>query len=580
MIKKIITGNLRALTGIHIGIGDTTETTDLPIFRNTLNEIIIPGTTIAGTLRAIATRIAPHLNFNNCISLEPPPSKPEQEKRKTCDCCVCGLFGSISITEEAEKGEASKVWIHDAVLVNDAKTSIRDGVGIDRETKTSARKKRAKYDFEIIQKDSKFSFRADLQNNVTDENIIKDYEIILASVLSEWSLGRGNLGGDVVRGLGNIRLEDIKVYNLDLSSTDQLMAFLRKDDQISTGIEDEDWLSNNIEEAKKRVAKNVKEKGLIANNDYLYNSFAQIEFTLQFNGGFVINDILSSVRSDFDFCPRIENGNFVLPGSSLRGVLRFQAEKIARSLTTLDSKDLNEFFERCPACNPHADENDPLTSCSIIFREKRGSPEEEVKDEQLCLACRLFGSSYRGSRLYVRDGYQSSSDKIEIKIMDFLAIDRFTGGGKEGAKFDALVLWQPTFKISMLLENPKEWQLGWLLLALRDLNEGLCSVGFGQNKWFGKTKVKDEKIKIGTTSNDFTPMGLKIDNSFEGIFKTKTWKLEELIKETENPVESWIKKFHEELQKFRRLDKMGPPKDTYFGRDIENLYPNQREAEI
>ena len=73
---------------------------------------------------------------------------------------------------------------------------------------------------------------------------------------------------------------------------------------------------------------------------------------------------------------------------------------------------------------------------------------------------------------------------------------------------------------------------------------------FGQNKWFGKTKVKDEKIKIGTTSNDFTPMGLKIDNSFEGIFKTKTWKLEELIKETENPVESWIKKFHSNLKKF------------------------------
>ncbi|WXG41608.1 MAG: RAMP superfamily CRISPR-associated protein [Candidatus Freyarchaeum deiterrae] len=565
MIKKIISGKLRALTGIHIGTGDRTETTDLPIFRDVIGDILIPGTAIAGALRTLTTRIAPHLGFDKCLALEPPSDD-------FCDCRICDLFGSINPSEDLdeEKAKASKIWVYNAVLTSDARTSIRDGVGIDRESKSSARTIRAKYDFEIVPKDSVFTFRIDLQDNVSREQ-----ECLLASILSEWSRGRGNLGGDVARGLGNMQLEDVKVYNLNLLSIDRLMTFLREDDLIKTGTEEKGWLSNHLDEAKKLIEKTVKEQKLNVDNDHLYNSFAQIDFTLQFTGGFVVNDILSSVRSNFDFCPKMENGNFVLPGSSLRGVLRSQAEKIARSLTTLNSKNGNDFLARCPACNPHADENSPLTSCNTLFRKNRKSPEEEVKDEQLCLACRLFGSSYKGSQLYIRDGYLPLSDKIEIKTMDFLAIDRFTGGGREGAKFDALALWQPTFKVSMLLENPKEWQLGWLLLVLRDLKEGLFSVGFGQNKWFGKTITKDEKIKIGTITNEYIPTGLKMNNSFDGFFNTRIWNFEELTTEPKKPVESWIKEFHNELQKFTRVKGMVPSSDTYFKEDIDKLYPRE-----
>ncbi|MEM2146241.1 MAG: RAMP superfamily CRISPR-associated protein, partial [Candidatus Jordarchaeaceae archaeon] len=486
-----------------------------------------------------------------------------------CKCIVCDLFGSINIGEDSEEGTASKIWVYDAVLKSGEKTSIRDGVGIDRETKSSARLIRAKYDFEIVQRDSVFTFRADLQDDVNDEQ-----QIILASILSEWSYARGNLGGDVARGLGNIKLEDIKVFKIDLSSKEKLIAFLKEENPIKTGTQEEKWLDSYIEIAKKRKEPTAKEKTKQAvENDYLYNSFAQMEFTLQFTGGFAINDILSSTKSGFDFCPKMENGNFVLPGSSLRGVLRSQAEKIARSLTTLNSRNGNEFLEKCPACNPHADEKSPLTSCSNLFRKQRKEPEEEIKDEQLCLACKLFGSSYKGSQLYVRDGYLPLSDKIEIKIMDFLAIDRFTGGGKEGAKFDAMVLWQPAFKVQILLENPKDWQLGWLFLVLKDLREGLSSVGFGQNKWFGKTTIKDGKIKIGTISGAFAP--LKIDDYHEGIFKTRTWSFEELLKEPEKPVDSWIQEFHKKLLGFKRDKGMVPSSDTYFGKDVEKLYPRE-----
>lgn len=57
------------------------------------------------------------------------------------------------------------------------------------------------------------------------------------------------------------------------------------------------------------------------------------------------------------------------------------------------------------------------------------------------------------------------------KMLDFLAIDRFTGGGSDGAKFDALALWQPAFKVRLFFDNPEAWEWGWLALVLRDLRD-------------------------------------------------------------------------------------------------------------
>lgn len=564
MTQKIIEGKLKALTGIHIGSGVPTETTDLPVYRNAENKIIIPGTAISGALRTLATKIAPHLGLDKCLALDERPTE------NFCDCQVCDLFGSIILGEDAEEASASKLWVYDACLKNgNAKPAIRDGTGIDRETKSSARATGAKYDFEVLPRGTEFSFRVELRGDITEL-----HETILATILKEWAYGRCYLGGNIARGTGNMRLEQLKVCTLDLSSPEKLISFLKEDNPITVATEEERWLDSYAEKAKTQIK-------TIDRNIYLYNSFARIEFTLKFTGGFVINDILRAMQAGFDFCPYMEAGEFVLPGSSLRGVLRSHAEKIARTVATLKCETRNDFLMHCPACNPHADNDAPLTSCNSILRKYRKEhpiqPEEEVKEEQLCLACQLFGSSYRGSRLYISDGYLINSP--EIKIMDFLAIDRFTGGGKEGAKFDALILWEPAFKVCMFFENPKEWELGWLMLVLRDMRDGLLSVGFGQNKWFGTVELKEENIKVGVISDEFAPKGLKISDSIKDVFKTATWNFEELVNvnEPENPLKLWINDFHNALKHISRDDNLRPTSDTYFNGTVEKLYPKEVE---
>jgi CRISPR/Cas system CSM-associated protein Csm3 (group 7 of RAMP superfamily) len=554
MIKKIISGRLKTISGLHIGSGAFSETTDSPVSRNIDGKIIISGTALAGSLRALATRLAPHLGGRKCIVFD------EDASAESCDCQVCDLFGSINTSKSTNEGTASKIWFYDAVLEHDLITSIRDGVGIDRETRTSARAARAKYDYEVIPKGSKFSFQL-VFHDVLDE----EQENILASVLKEWCAGRGYLGGSKARGLGNIKLEDIKLYTINLSNKDILMTYLKETNPMKAAVEEENWLGTKLNSVKSRVGKE---------DDYLYNSFVQIDFTLKFAGGFVINDALKAVQTGFDLCPKMEHGTFMMPGSSLRGAVRSHAEKIARTIVTLDSKTKEEFLIKCPACNPFANQKSPLTSCGSLFKEyKRKNSNVEIRDAQLCPACQLFGSPDKGSRLYFSDAYLTGPTKI--KIMDFLAIDRFTGGGKEGAKFDAVVLWRPSFKARIFMDNMKEWHLGWLMLVLKDLNDGLVSFGFGQNKWFGKATTENETIKFGAVSKDFIPGGLKGSSSREGIFSTQVLTLKDLAGKTGSYSSMWINSFRERLLHFQREDDFYLRKDTYFQDDFVELYPKE-----
>jgi len=87
-------------------------------------------------------------------------------------------------------------------------------------------------------------------------------------------------------------------------------------------------------------------------------------------------------------------------------------------------------------------------------------------------------------------------EKVELKALDFLAIDRFTGGGRDTAKFDAVVLWKPKFRVRLFLENPEPWELGWLALVLRDLHDGLTTVGFGAAKRFRAVCYRESQINL------------------------------------------------------------------------------------
>lgn len=381
------------------------------------------------------------------------------------------------------------MWVADAHLETTApETRVRDGVGIDRRDRVAARAGAVKFDLEVLPPDSAFVVRIELGDlDPRDEQL-------LAAALAEWEQGRGTIGGRVSRGLGAFTLEGVQRASCDLNDRDELIAFLKADEPWQQARPVANWLNKRLVDARTMIQPMKEDLAdpFAALNAGLAvaRAWLEVQFVLVAEGPFLVNDPLAQAQTGFDHAALLqgllkpdqaERPKPVLPGASLRGVLRSQAERIARTLATLNAWKLPEsqrsdhYATHCPACDPNARRKReassrpvPLESCDSVLQARRVGTDQEVNETDLCLACWLFGSARQGSRLLVEDA-RFVGTKPSYKARDFLAIDRFTGGGAESYKFDAVEVWKPRFEVRLRLENPADWELGWLLLTLRDL---------------------------------------------------------------------------------------------------------------
>lgn len=252
-----IRGEIHCLTGIHIGTGHgLNSVTKAPVICDALNQPFIPGSSLKGVFRShleSMIHVFPQLRTCSlkkypksraweedlekgeagCLSsytqgsnhiqdalkrlqYEPDPEVSLDAFLATHLCDVCRLFGGVSWR--------AKVQFEDAGLHEDTHmpTSIRDGVGIDRETRKAAHQ--VKYDFEVVPAGSRFLFNLSARNLTTTE------KGLLAIVLQEAAAGRISLGGKVTRGLGSwcIDLEKTTIDETDFADEQQLISFFSR----------------------------------------------------------------------------------------------------------------------------------------------------------------------------------------------------------------------------------------------------------------------------------------------------------------------------------------------------------------
>jgi CRISPR-associated RAMP protein (TIGR02581 family) len=188
--------------------------------------------------------------------------------------------------------------------------------------------------------------------------------------------------------------------------------------------------------------------------------------------------------------------DFYVPGTSLRGPFRAQAERIIRSLVPEDVQP-------------------PLSACDP-FRSDAAAPEVPSCSKRLsdhpvtvpyavaCPACRLFGCTATASRIQFDD---AAVQKYKSVYRDMIGIDRFTGGVYQGEKTEGQdkggganmrlhVLEETAFETTILVRNFELWQLGLLAYVFRDFEEGLVPIGFGKSKGFGQVKGSVEKVTL------------------------------------------------------------------------------------
>lgn len=182
---------------------------------------------------------------------------------------------------------------------------------------------------------------------------------------------------------------------------------------------------------------------------------------------------------------------FYVPGTSLRGPVRAQAERILRTVISGNPP--------ATACDPFEQEGVPSQSCSKRLDETGAA----VPYAAVCPACRLFGCAGTASRVQISDADIGKSARSVYR--DMIGIDRFTGGvyqrkdesgKKRGANMRFHALEGASFETTVAVTNFELWQLGLLAFVFRDFEEGLVSIGFGKTKGFGQVTGKIQSVEI------------------------------------------------------------------------------------
>ncbi len=195
-------------------------------------------------------------------------------------------------------------------------------------------------------------------------------------------------------------------------------------------------------------------------NRYIFTGELRLETALKIASG------LASERTDApvlrDFADRV-----YIPGSSLRGAVRSELERILAAL----GKESCVLFTENECAQKIAQKikefNENFTSDA-----KKNTLLAQAFEENLCCICRIFGSAGYGSKIFFSDCQVRGTARTVIR--DNVAIDRDSGAAVDKAKFDYEVV-EPDITFSLRIEaenlNAEEKKLVRCILNL--LEQGL-----------------------------------------------------------------------------------------------------------
>lgn len=164
----------------------------------------------------------------------------------------------------------------------------------------------------------------------------------------------------------------------------------------------------------------------------------------------------------------------IIPGSSLKGVIRSRYEKI-----------IGLFGGEC--CDIFNDKS----RCNHKINGKKNKPYEEQGRyvyQYVCPACKLFGSLNIASRIYIADAYPAGECILGERTG--VGINRITGAAQKGALYDFEVVEDGTFQVEITLKNYELYQMVLLLYVLKDLDEGYVALGAASTRGNGRMEVQ------------------------------------------------------------------------------------------
>ena len=341
------------------------------------------------------------------------------------------IFGSSA--DGSDNG--SKVRISDAFFTgNVVDTELRPRVKINRESGTcqSAQTKGGenwsgqKFETESIAAGSEFTFSIYLYEREYE------YETAVERILGALHAGNIQLGGQKSNGCGYVTLREVTKTVYDMTKAEDRKLWK---DETKTGQSILEKLKQQIPDFDRRIHFELLGE---VDNDILVKSIAVRDYGQE--------------APDAEQM-RTADGRFLIPATSMKGVLRSQMEKIAKF------------------------KNLPETDIEAIFGKNAENGE----------------NGYLGFIHF----FDAILDGGERPAQKRIHIDKFTGGVMYGGLFSETPAYG-TLKICVDLEKEDKKAAGLLLMALRDLGIGILPLGSGSSIGRGYISGTVLQIKNGT----------------------------------------------------------------------------------
>jgi CRISPR/Cas system CSM-associated protein Csm3 (group 7 of RAMP superfamily) len=455
-----IKGVLVTQSPLHVGGMSLDPTIDLTLAVDGQGRLYIPGTSLAGALR----------NYVNSDDLWGCPEK--------------------------EKGHASFMVIEDTFLADESVvfTEVRDGVQIDRQWGSAAKK--GKFDRAIIPKGVELYIKMSLDIPCQDESYVARLDQILGALVA----GEIRLGAAKTRGLGRVKLKNCQKLVHTLNTKKGILAALCSSPSSSEAYENYD-LPNVVASNYIQVTIDWKPVGAVMVKDAIEGNAL---------------DILPLTSAD---------GNelsMTIPGSSIKGAFRSQAERIIRTLCPgIETSDNFLQAIQVPIVQDlfgaAASKNEKQLGQSALSVEDCSSKQRFTHE-----AWQNIVQAPKDSDL---SGVLSNADLASAHQAFHVAIDRWTGGAAEHMLYTNLepfgVNWSPIelrVNLLRLARNPLAG-IALLLLLLRDFCKQRIPLGYGVNRGLGTIDVQKITIEGEGLISDSSPFSWLIDpkDSFQGI---------------------------------------------------------------
>ena len=430
---------IEAVTPLSIGSGEKDIITDALVATDVNGLPYIPGSAVAGVVRHMIEAVNPEGFDTN------------------------SFFGF----QDGDKGKGSEIIFTEAKILN-SKGEVMDGMRLNvfgddllkhyadlpirqhvRINEKGVADNAGKFDEQIVFAGTRFCFELEM---VADNDSISSFDHVLEMFLSSTF----RIGGGTHKGFGAIKVVDLQKMTLDLEDDCQRQQYLSKSSKLNTDFWKQDYQS--------------------PKTDGTHDGWTKYELKLSpedfflFGSGFGDEDAdITPVKGKkvfwTDGIGTMKENLVLIPASSVKGAL---THRVAYHYNRLNGRFVGCSGEKAPKVGK---DNEAV---QVLF----GSEGERVNRKTV--------NQKRGN-LLLSDLIE---DEMKDKILNHVAIDRFTGGAMDGALFTEKTTYGKGHPLTLEIMAKNEVLNDETIRdafeeAMKDICKGLLPLGGGVNRGNG-----------------------------------------------------------------------------------------------